>query len=93
MNRMTSLIGRRGWSEALCLLCLLAVTCSAADEAGNTVATPAPPPPVASAETVAPADVVAAETDEISISADRMEMHLDAQPPSSAGNVLLKTNQ
>ena len=90
MNKMTSLIGRRGWSEALRLLCLLAVTCSAADEAGNTVATPAPPPPVASAETVAPADVVAAETDEISISADRMEMHLDGHTAELSGNVLIE---
>ena len=87
MNRMTSLIGRRGWSEALCLLCLLAVTGSAADETGKPVA---PPAPVASAETVAPADVVAAETDEISISADRMEMHLDGHTAELSGNVLIE---
>ena len=90
MNRMKLLIGRRGWSEALCLLCLLAATCSAADATGNTVATPppAPPPPVASAETGAPAD--AAEMDEISISADRMEMHLDGHTAELSGNVLIE---
>lgn len=78
------MFGRHAWREALCLLCLfVAVRC-----AGETANNPAPTA-AAPAEATEPA-AAEAEADEISISADHMEMHLDGHTAELSGNVLIE---
>ncbi len=79
------MIARRGWREALCLLCLFVAARCAGETAANPAATAAP-----AATATAPAAAAVAEADEISISADRMEMHLDGHTAELSGNVLIE---
>jgi lipopolysaccharide export system protein LptA len=80
-NTMT--YSRQRWPEILCLLALLA-------SINGSAQTAQPPPEPTAAAQAATAATAAEEPEELSISADHMEMHLDDHTAELSGNVLVE---